>query len=477
MRKSLVLILALCLAAEAAWPQSFPRWHLPRDFNGVQHKLRLVALRLPPAVDRLDWLVPSVRSLEAHGASIEDLHGLPQRLETLDVSYTGISRVPPLPELKTLNITATKVRELSDLPPGVETLLVGGEELRELAGMPGSVTSLTIDRAPRIQQLVGLSPKLTELNLKNLKMMELAGLPEKLQTLRIESTPIRSLNGLPADLRTLELRRNSSMRFREVPYYLNTLLIEGQEIPPLGRIRSLRHLHLIEPQSPLPAIPDSVVTLSIESISFDSLPAFPGSLQRLSLRASAPRGRQGLVPPLLDLAALPRQLTHLDITGCTNQSLAGIPADHLTHLTASFCDELRSLDGLPPKLAFLDISQTAVQGWQRLPNLRELHFRAAKLKEMPPLPGTLRVLDLSGSQLLQSLDRLPSGLEELNVAGTGLARLPDLPPTLKTLNIGGSRIHSLKGLKPGLETLVVSPGQISRFEELPSTVKAIRFEE
>ena len=118
--------------------------------------------------------------------------------------------------------------------------------------------------------------------------------------------------------------------------------------------------------------------------------------------------------------------------------------------------------------------------------LTELIVHGNKIKVLPPLPPTLKVLSCYNNQLvnipplpdevtelycghnrLTSLPTLPPSLTYLDCGNNQLTSLPPLPSTLTKLNCWNNKLTSLPSLPPSLTTLHCSHNKLLSLPPLP----------
>ena len=93
-----------------------------------------------------------------------------------------------------------------------------------------------------------------------------------------------------------------------------------------------------------------------------------------------------------------------------------------------------------------------------------------KVKELPPLPASLRRLYCGGTQL-SVLPPLPASLHTLCCSNTQITALPSLPASLQFLDCSHTRITSLPPLPDSLQYLYCSNTQLSVLPSLPASLQ------
>ena len=116
------------------------------------------------------------------------LPALPSGLQHLDVSFTPMRSIPPLPESLTyLCCTDSGLRCLPPLPSHLEWLECDSTPLTELPPLPPSLKTL-ICSDTRLRSLPPLPDGLEELDISNTPIRELPPLPSRLTLLRLVNT-------------------------------------------------------------------------------------------------------------------------------------------------------------------------------------------------------------------------------------------------------------------------------------------------
>ena len=467
------LILALELRREQSQKNQAVRlasWGLPRDL--ADHIPQLTALKLPSAVNHIDWLNSdrSLRRLDLSGTNVSDLRGIPASLVSLDLSATPVADLRSLPStLEELRLSYTRIRILAGVPRSLRSLDLDEVPIDNLKGLPPNLLSLTLD-AENLSTLPALPESLQTLNLAKYQASGLPALPAGLLNLSLSGTKLSSLNALPPFLQSLSLINNSDLVLAGFSSGLNRLKVDLSPkefdlslLPPTldvldlrrvairsatGSPRTLRELALVEsPIEDLGWISGSLRSLTLGPQEQSKMHTFPDALETLALPWSSE----------IDLRRLPRSLRVCDLSFSKLDSLSGLPENMETLILNG--SSISSLDGLPPRLHRLEIRWTQV-------------------RSLPRFPPTLSALDLSGCRNITGLAGLPSTLKELNISDTSISTLKELPAGLKSLDIRGSRISRLDSSLPsGLEVLRLSPLQVKELGSLPPSLKELYFDE
>ncbi|HSS52565.1 MAG TPA: hypothetical protein VLX28_26785 [Thermoanaerobaculia bacterium] len=477
------MLAATLLALLVAWtlnskPRALldPRWKLPADL--VSRQEQLVELRLPPSVDRVDWLAPNLRMLSLAQTAVSSLRGLPPRLRELDISNSEVASLKGIPDtVVNLDLSWTPIEALEGLPLSLRSLSLAGRRIESLEGLPGSLRVLRLTQI-RVSELRGL-PALEVLTLTGANFESLEGLPTSLRSLALEGTMIRSLDELPEQLESLSLSNNYQLSAaRRLPDSVSHLETDRFPLPPLGNLLNLKFLSLWR-QGQTVALPTTLSELVLDLTADEAaddrgglpeLRDLPLSLRRLSLvNASADR-----IPE-----RLPASLSTLNLPWFRGRRLPPLPALRKLSLRWSNVD---TLAGLPSSLQELDLSASAVGTLRGLPaNLRQLRFQWFPLEgaETIAVLEHLEDLDLSGSETLRRLGPLPRTLRQLNVSQTELQDLgrDPLPAGLEVLDISNTKISSLAALSSldHLRSLTLHAGQVKSLDGMPTSVRSLSF--
>lgn len=435
---------------------------LPADLCIAQRGL--TSLRLPDSVDSLEWLRGSrLRTLHVDGAGeLERVDDLPVSLRTLSLRGSGVTSLRLPQNLTNLDVTDSPVRSLVGLPAGLRRLALSEIDPRELASLPPKLTHLELKYSTPGLILGDLKqlPELEELGTLVLRgdgIVSLEGMPPSVVHLRLRVTQL-PLADLSEDLRTLVLDVGGPFHVARFPPYLDQLTLDSWQpadsidsvTPFLSRLEA-RDVDFVQ----LDALPRSLEELALFGRDLAQPPELPPNLKRLHLLASKLDAEK--LAGLRDLAAL------------ESLALFNFPQTGLPELPAGLRDldltwsQVRRLDADLENLRLLNLTGVELAPGERLPRtLRGLVWQARPSHPLPPIPGSVECLDLSGSSSLTSLPELPRELTLLLLAKTGLTSLPaNLPPSLRVLDVSNSPLRvASENLPDSLEVLIVSPGQL-----------------
>ena len=149
----------------------------------------------------------SLTSLTLSGNEIEDLSGLPNSLQTLDLSgntdLADLSKLSGLSSLKTLNVSGTAVADVSKVPASVTDLDVSNTKVRDLTGLPTGLTSLkasgnNIEDMSKISGLTSLETLDLSNNLISV-LTDLSGF-SKLENLNLQGNSFSNIDSLESKL-------------------------------------------------------------------------------------------------------------------------------------------------------------------------------------------------------------------------------------------------------------------------------------
>ncbi|MGD7786036.1 hypothetical protein ACQCZM_31120, partial [Escherichia coli] len=150
----------------------------------------------------------------------------------------------------------------------------------------------------------------------------------------------------------------------------------------------------------------SALELELANLMLTSLPVLPAGLEKLDVS----RNR------LCSLPVLPAGLKHLNVGGNNLFMSTGLELPTGLEELDVRRNWLDSLPVLPDGLKHLYVCKNHLCSLPVLPGyMRTLNVSNNQLIHLPVLPVRLKVLDVSHNQLTSLPDRLPSGLEMLNV--------------------------------------------------------------
>jgi Leucine-rich repeat (LRR) protein/ribosomal protein L35AE/L33A len=163
---------------------------------------------------------------------------------------------------------------------------------------------------------------------------------------------------------------------------------------------------------------------------------------------------------------------------------------------------IKSINNLPKSVQNIDLSFSSLEDLQDLSGYSNLVtlilYEATEITEMPILPNTIRVLDLSATSITELPDTLPLSINILDLSTLdittlpnlsnlsnltqliihnldGITEFPDVPQTIEHIDITNSGITllpvSLSILLPQLKTLDISNTGIASLPLLPNTLE------
>lgn len=466
-RGLLLASVLLCLAgcSRTVDQETLAAWGLPRDLP--EHLAEIESLKLPPAVDRVDWLPDHLRSVDLSGGVATDLPDLPGELRALNVRYlAGLSSLETLPpRLHTLDVRWTGIEDLGTLgrssdggASGLRVLRAGGAGLRRIGNLPEGLTTLELVDVS-FEDGSALPRGLRELHLAGPEVVGLRSLPPRLTVLSLDRVRAGDLLDLPRSVTSLHVR-DTAVNLDHLPPFLTELSWTVPRTKVSGSLpRSLRRLR--------------VTSLGERPVSRGDIPALPRALEHLAVTSAA--------ADLFAEIELPPNLRSLDLSGFRGESLAFDLPDSLEELSLAYSD-LQDLPELPAGLRVLDLSGVSTEllgqiGEDGLPEQLERLTLQGLVGSLPfALEDSIQCLDLSGSPGLRELPDLPGSLVHLDVRSTGLTGLPALPGSLRSIDLGSTALSSLAGLPESVEEVVADAGQLQSLAGLPPAVRILRFE-
>jgi Leucine-rich repeat (LRR) protein len=149
----------------------------------------------------------------------------PLHLRSLDLSFTPLQELPSadaLPVLEWLSIANTDIRRISTLPARLRLLDAVGAQLTSIAGVPDTLEILLLNRnrleSAGLPVIWGSSLRTLSLSQNRLTAIP-TGLPATLMNLNLSGNRITDISELPPALRILNLERN---RLRSIPGWLSS---------------------------------------------------------------------------------------------------------------------------------------------------------------------------------------------------------------------------------------------------------------
>jgi hypothetical protein len=255
------------------------------------------------------------------------------------------------------------------------------------------------------------SGEVRELICRGLNLVEIPELPEGLEILNVgKNTGLKQLPKLPEGLRELYMHKCELIKLPKLPKSLvalslqNTRLLWGVRFPKRIEALTMGHGYLENLD-----LLDNLRILICLTMCIDNF-RVPRNLRVLSLHSGCQIGEK------LKLEWFPPTLELLDID----------------------CEGIREMRNLPNSLRYLRVGKDLCCELV-LPEGLEAFvcYRNTGLRELPPLPASLKLLDISDSKISR-LPSLPDGLRILFCQDTKVTTLPPLPAGLEQLNLNRS---------------------------------------
>lgn len=216
------------------------------------------------------------------------------------------------------------------------------------------------------------------------------------------------------------------------------------QIPPVlpHRLKKLDIRHCMN-LTTIPELPDSIEIFTLMNTKVDRIPNLPEKLVSLSLEGNK---------MLSFLPEFPSGLLYLSIVGSPIHVLPRFP------------------DGLTQFLTLKSLKITSLQTISHL-KLTTLTCSNCPIQEFPPIPDTVRNLDLSGCSV-QELPPIPDTVRNLDLSGCPIQELPLLPDELISLDIGWCK--NLTRLAPFPSKLQIFCCDHTRLEKIPPLPEELR---
>ena len=141
------------------------------------------------------------------------LDSLKEDIAHLNLSNKGLSRIPSLArftELQSVNLTGNKLKNLPELPDGIQTVYCGNNQLESIDGLPDSIREINagINKITHIHQLPN---QLRSLNIHLNCLQKIDALPPLLEYLYCNSNELEQLPELPESLTSLYCADNRKL--------------------------------------------------------------------------------------------------------------------------------------------------------------------------------------------------------------------------------------------------------------------------
>ncbi len=226
---------------------------------------------------------PYVRILECHVLATvttqrlckhDALQYMLQRLSpcTSALYLTGIV-LPKIPSLKHLtnlthlDLSWNELRELPEMPEGLDWLMCSRNRLSSLQGIPSTVRTVIADQN-EIRLVSGLPAGLIKMCLADNRIEHIDSLPPTLQLCYVSYNQLKSLPALPETVEVVSCMSNHLQQLPvHLPASLQTLLCDNN--PRL---------------SVLPDLPGNLIRLSVSGCQISRIPRLPDSLTVLDIR-------------------------------------------------------------------------------------------------------------------------------------------------------------------------------------------------
>ena len=431
---------------------------LPADLGKVLREGRIDTLMLPAGVSNLqDAKSWRIRGLILRGSGITSLEGLPEGLELLDLhDCPAVSELPLSSDLRFLDITGTSVVELHGSYDRLKNLGMGFEQktiLQDINHRLSNLSGLFLTGGGDqdwTALLERIPSALRVLSLGGVSFDRLGSSLSQLEELWLEETLVRDLKTVrKSKLHHVVLRGNSRLGGRDFPEFLLDLEYAGTENTAIdaGRLLSIDRLIWVRGNVVnLHSLPSTVTHLGFPRCEQLRFRGFPPDDDCLSLETES-------------LLERPPSIARLEIEGPVETLCSGLPVDALTITGQALRrGEIDFQSLLCPPLN--GNHQSSVMSFD---NLRRLEIRNSM---------TLKAI--------KGLDTIVPSLVELAVVNVPLQTLPPLPRSLKILDIRRTSVTQLpQELRdhPALEVLIVDPAQLQSLENLPASVRSLYFVE
>ncbi|HEV7667773.1 MAG TPA: hypothetical protein VGS22_04565 [Thermoanaerobaculia bacterium] len=451
-------------------------WGLPLDLpENIGPPIKILAVG--NLADDIGWLPDTLCYLDASQSKVREIASLPKGLLGLAISYADLTPSKVLPRnlprtLKYLRFEGLEFPTLTGLPDGLEALEIRPQQGIQFTGLPKGLRLLRLHSLPTDLDLHSSYRNLVQLDvLESPYVSTVANLPPNLRIASFSGTGLSSLSFLPDELQHLVLVGNQNLEVSVLPRDLRTLRSKGSRFSRELRWPSgLTSLSL--DRVPAVLLPTSIKKLSLEaqtqeeSLEIPEL-VFPVGLTDFELNA----------PAALSRLVLPNSVRTLTLRWVGENVLSGLNLANVRNLTIGEIGPARGRD-LTPKGGFAvlpkDVESLTLTGSIErlapivgLEELRKLKVRSELLVELPDLPPNLRELDLTDCLSLNKLPNLPENLQSLKLRNVPVVSEVKLPSSLEYLDIAGSGVRVIPNWPSRLEVLVLSEGQLAALRQVP----------
>lgn len=296
-------------------------------------------------IDSLPALPASLRKVSAYLSNlrnIDNISNLPN-LETLDVSYGMLTALPALTNsIKDLRAYHNSISQVQNFPAQVRFLDISYNRLTSLLPLGDSLTHLDI-------------------SFNQFDSLNIIG-ADNLDTLFAQNNSIEHIQSLPYRLKFLNVSENLLTTLSALPFSIQTLWAEFNQIDSINRLNQLVNLKQLQLSynqlSMLPNLPNNLEELYISNNDLTSLPALPAALKTVYFNGNQISQWPNFGNSIRMINAADNQLTSINV----------LP-DSLQYLYVDNNPQLNCLPEIPPYLFTLGYSGTPINC---LPNARQI---------------------------------------------------------------------------------------------------------
>ena len=326
------------------------------------------------------------------------------------------------------------------------------------------IINLYIEKEYAFLMYKDLFPNLKRIKWRKRSKEQVNWLPEgliylKMRQYEFHDTKAGLLTNLPDSILTLKLQSLIPLTIKKFPTRLKHLTIyNGSNLILKSLPETLTHLIISkEFNKPLDDLPKNLKLLHLGGY-FDQTLALPSSLNELVL--------EDFDGSLDNLTA---SITHLTL-GYFNGRLDHLPAS-LKYLKLKYC--CQNLDKLPNKLEFLILDNMVREEIYYLPaRLGNLEIGSSNVS-IDMLPESIRKLKLS-DEFNRNIKKLPYNLEHLIFGSSFDKPLPTLPKKLHTLTFGNAFNQPLPELPDSLNALYFKKNFNRKIKKYPKSLQFMR---
>jgi hypothetical protein len=322
-----------------------------------------------------------------------------------------------------LDLSGWDITELPDMPDSVEYLDISNTNIKKLQRLPTNLKWLKCNLTPIEEFPESLPSNLKYINCVCCDNLKPFSIPKGIKIKESFKEYIENKELQTENHEELAKKRIEELNVKKNPR--NILDLSGLKI------------------EVLPEIPDEVEQMNCDGMRLKSLKGLPKNLKRLSC--------SGYTQKVFDY--LPEGLEYLKSNWSQYiETIDNLPSS-LKKLEMGYYTAITRINKLPPNLRHLDLNHADMLKEINCPfpeTLRYIDLTMTRIKYLPRLPESVRILDIKMNYDLKTILNLPNNLKYLNIRGTSINSLPQLPETLMYLYMKSIKILNNNSLPKSL---------------------------